>query len=134
MRNNCDCVALSPFNDLIEIEKLFKTMAQNNARPARAELKETENSIIATFELPGVDKNDIDLEIHDEFIEVKVEKKAEIKDEESYHQSYQQFYRAVPLPKNIDSANAIAEYKNGILKIVMPKKAIEIKSKRLEIK
>lgn len=42
-----------------------------------ADVKETENSVIASLEIPGVEKKDIDLNITENSIEVKIEKKAE---------------------------------------------------------
>jgi HSP20 family protein len=97
---------------------------------------ETENSVIATFELPGVEKQNIQLNVTEDTVEVKVEKKAEkeIKDKEtySYEMRSQSFYSALPLPAEVVAENADASYKNGILRVEIPKakkhtKNIEIK-------
>ena len=87
---------------------------------------DNENEIIAIFELPGVDKGDIVMNIDDESLEVKVETKneSENKDDSVYMRSssYSGFYRQMPLPKGIDSDKTNATFKNGVLEIRMPKK------------
>jgi HSP20 family protein len=98
-------------------------------RSPRCSLCETENSIQAAFELPGVDKKDIQLNVTDESIEVKVEKKQEKevkgKDSYSYQSAMQSFYRHIPLSKKVDSSKVKASYKDGVLKLDIPKKALD---------
>ncbi len=100
---------------------------------------ETEKKVIACIELPGVEKKDIQLDINEGAIEVKVETKVEKKKDKEgeyyYASSSQSFYRRMPIPKYVDSEKAEAEYKNGMLKIEIPKKSIkDNKPKRLNIK
>lgn len=106
-------------------------------RIPRVEVKESENALITSFELPGVDRNDIELNVTDEGIEVKVEKREEKevkgKDNYSYSTARQSFYRHIPLPRMVDASKAKAEYKNGMLMVEIPKTA-KSKVKRLEIK
>lgn len=104
-----------------------------------ADVKETDNSVLTTFEIPGADKKDIDLNITENIIEVKVEKKSEKEVKEKGSYSYEarasQFYRALPLPAAVEADKAEATYKDGILKVEIPKiKKIEAKKKRIEIK
>jgi HSP20 family protein len=102
-------------------------------------LKQTDKSVSASFELPGVDRKDIELNVTDDAIEVKVQKKAERETKKkgfySYESHSQHFYRRLPLPTGVDARKAQAEYKNGLLKVDVPKtkKLIESK-KRIEIK
>lgn len=100
-------------------------------------LQETEKHMIATFELPGVDKGDIELNVEKDHIEVKVEQKKEEKKDEkgvkSYYSSSMSFHKFMALPKEIDANSAKAKYENGILRVEMPK-VKEIKTgKRLQI-
>lgn len=104
-----------------------------------ADIKETENSVIASFEIPGADKNNIDLNVTENKIEVKVEKKAEREVKKKGFYSYEakahQFYRALPLPTEVIPDKAEATYKDGILKVEIPKvKKIEHKKKKIEVK
>ncbi len=106
-------------------------------RLPRCDLRETESSIIAAFELPGVDKKDIELNITDDSIEVKVEKKeekeTEKKDTYSYVRGERSFYRSIPLAQKVDASKAEAEYRDGMLRIEIPKKEQD-KKRKIEIK
>ena len=91
------------------------------------------------LELPGVDKKDIQLNVGEGFLEVKVDKKEESeksgKDSRQVVMRRNQFYRRLPLPENVDTGNVIAEFHNGLLKIDMAKKQIaHDKVKQIEIK
>lgn len=79
-----------------------------------ADMVETESSMIATFELPGVEKEDIQLNVLEGRIEVKVEKKAEKevegKENYAYEMRSHSFYSALPLPAEVTAENADASY------------------------
>jgi len=94
-------------------------------REPLSDLKETDKEILASIELPGIDKKDIQLQITENNLEVKVEKKQEAKIEKKGYiraeRSYKGFYRSISLPVKIIPEQAKASYKNGILEVVMPK-------------
>ena len=102
-------------------------------RMPRCDVQETEKSVIATVELPGVEKSDIQLNVSERNIEVKVEKKQEKevkkKGAYSYAAESKQFYRSIPLPTEVIASEADATYKNGILKVEIPKTKKEKKTK-----
>jgi len=102
------------------------------ARSPVCDMCETENSYVAGIELPGVEKGDIQLDVTDSGITVKVAQKDEKKDDDSYSLSSQSYYRQISLPKNADAENAKASYKNGILRVEVPKRELKAK-KRLQI-
>lgn len=101
-----------------------------------SDLVETESSVIATFELPGVEKEDIQLNVTEDSIVVKVEKNIEKEADEKEGYSYEirshSFYSALPLPAEVDADNSNASYKNGILKVEIPK--AKKQTKRIEVK
>lgn len=86
---------------------------------------ETENSVIATVELPGVDKKDIELNITEDSFEVQVSRKQENKVEKdgALHYGIQttSFYRKVPMPVEVAVDKAKATFNNGIVRIEVPK-------------
>ena len=94
-------------------------------RPAVTDLQETDESVIATIELPGMKKEDISLTLREHMLEVKAEKKEEEKEEKEVYKSYRSryagFYRKLPLPAPINADEAKATYKNGVLEVTMPK-------------
>lgn len=105
------------------------------AKQPETDLEETDKEIIATFDLPGVEKGDITLSVDKDSICVKAEKKLEKEEKKKgyLHQerSYSSFYRSFALPAEILADKVKAEYKNGVLTVKMPKKALEHKGKKL---
>lgn len=102
-------------------------------RSPLTDLEETEKEVIAKFEMPGVEKKDIQLNLTEDKIEVKVEKKQETKVEKkgSYKEerSYRGFYRAMSLPSNVIPEKAKAKYKDGVLEVSIPKTEAKKKNK-----
>jgi len=110
-------------------------------RPA-IELKQTDKEYKVKVQLPGVNKEDIHIDLNNDYMTVTAEIKEERnKDNEAekLHTSefrYGKYIRTVSFDNPIKSDESVAEYKNGILNIQMPKQKIEKveKTKRLEIK
>ncbi|HII29744.1 Hsp20/alpha crystallin family protein [Candidatus Woesearchaeota archaeon CG08_land_8_20_14_0_20_47_9] len=115
-----------------------KELATRDMRTPLVDVWENEKEVIATFELPGVDKKDIDVNITDESVEVKVEKRTEQKEEKKgvqrIERSYTGFYRRVPLPSHVKADEVKATYNNGVLELRMPKKESGSKVKKIEIR
>jgi HSP20 family protein len=101
------------------------------------DVSETKNDIVVKAEMPGMDPKDIDVSLSDSHLMIKGEKKHEKEEkEEDYHfveRSYGSFVRSVHLPKEVKHDKISASYKNGVLKIVLPKSE-EAKTKELKIK
>jgi len=113
-----------------------QTFSTHLARAA-ADLYETDKEVIAKFDLPGIDKKDIDIKLTEDRLSVRVEKKAEKeekgKDFYFMERSYAGFYRSLPLPPYIKATDAKAEYKDGVLTIRIPKDQEKLKSKEIKI-
>ncbi|MEK6936696.1 MAG: Hsp20/alpha crystallin family protein [Nanoarchaeota archaeon] len=109
-------------------DKMFNTeKTKQNFRNPLTDLREANNAFIATIEIPGVDKKDIQLNISENSLEVKVEKKSEMKiaDESNgfirSERFFSNFFRSMNLPSKIIPEKAKAFYKNGILEVMLPK-------------
>ncbi len=111
-----------------------KTLPAEYRQPS-IDVVETDREVIAKAEMPGLDKENIKINLTEDRLEISAEtKKEEEKKEKGY--VYREirsgsYYRAVALPSPVDPDNAQASYKNGVLEIKMPK--IEVKEKK-EIK
>lgn len=110
-------------------------------RKAWADFKENEEEFVLEIELPGVEKEDISLDVTETGIEIKAERKQEMKKEDkekgeySFSRSYAGFARYVDLPEESDLEKIDAEYNNGVLSIRVPKKEIKVKKgKEVEIR
>ena len=105
-------------------------------RRAFVDVQETDRDVIVTAELPGMDKEDIEVNITAERIEIKAEKKEEKTEEKegykTYGKRYHGFYRSVPLPSMVKADDAKATYRNGVLEVALPKKEIA-KSRNITI-
>ncbi len=101
------------------------------------DVAETKNDLIIKAEIPGMDPKDIDISLSDGILTIKGEKKQEREEkDEDYHlieRSYGSFVRSIQLPKGVQNDKINASYKNGILKVTLPKSE-EAKKKEIKIK
>ncbi|MGM5483542.1 MAG: Hsp20/alpha crystallin family protein [Nanobdellota archaeon] len=98
-------------------------------------IKEKENNIEVELEMPGISKENINLEVTDDYLEVKGKEKKERKEEKEYSSESTVFYRKIPINYDINPDEAKAEFKDGLLKVNIPVKNIENKKqKKIEIK
>lgn len=123
----------NPFEDLFnDFGKGF--FVRPLALPAEGELKmkidvaEDEKGYTVQADIPGVKKEDIQVDIDGDTISVRAEakrEKEEKKDEKVVYseRSYGMVSRSFSLPSEVDEKAAKAEYKDGVLKLVLPKKA-----------
>jgi len=100
---------------------------------------EDDKNVHVSVELPGVDAEDIELSLSDNVLTIKGEKKAENEHQDkSYHhieRTYGAFERVLALPAEVDESGAEAKFAKGVLKIALPKKALEErKAKRIEVR
>ncbi|MGM5485175.1 MAG: Hsp20/alpha crystallin family protein [Nanobdellota archaeon] len=99
---------------------------------------ETDNEVVSRIEMPGVNKDDIEINATDDSVEIKVEKKDEYEQEDKKSGTYRMerkcagFYRSIPMP-NADTSQAEASYKDGVLELRAPKKE-ESKKKQISVK
>ncbi|MFO7890594.1 MAG: Hsp20/alpha crystallin family protein [bacterium] len=101
-------------------------------------IKENDKQIEVSAELPGIDQKDADISIYNNVLTIQGEKKQEKEDKEGeyYHRecTYGSFHRDIALPDEVDEDKVKADFKNGILKIILPKKEeAQRKTKKIEI-
>jgi HSP20 family protein len=97
---------------------------------------ETEGEIVVKAELPGMERSDIALHLENNVLTLKGERRFEKETkEENYHRierSYGSFSRAFSIPAIVDEDKIRADYKDGVLKIALPKKD-QAKPKQIKI-
>ncbi len=90
------------------------------------DVKETDNSIVVTAELPGIESKDVMINVRDNVLTIKGEKRAEKREEkDNYHyveRSYGSFARQIALPSEVDSDKAEAKMDKGVLSLTLPKR------------
>jgi HSP20 family protein len=97
------------------------------AEPA-VEVAESDGDVVVKMEVPGVEKDQLNLTVSDDQLTVRGEtrKESEEKRKNYYRQEirYGAFHRTVPLPVEVDPGKAQAELKNGMLEVDLPKVAV----------
>ncbi len=101
-----------------------------------AEVYDDDNAVTVRLEAPGMKKGDFDIEVVGDFLVVRGEKRYEKQhDDGQFHVTecaYGVFERAIPLPAEVDPAQAKARYKRGVLRVVLPKTAAS-RRKRISV-
>jgi HSP20 family protein len=101
------------------------------------DMSETDSELVVKVEVPGMDSKDINLALSDGCLTISGEKKHEKEEgDENYHRTerhYGAFCRNIALPVDVDPDKVDATYKNGVLKITLPK-AESAATKKIEIK
>lgn len=132
-----DLIRWNPFGDLTrireDIRQLFPEsqsfflpgMPPGRAAGPSVDVRETENEVIVSAEIPGVDPDELDVTVNDNHIILSGEVKRSVEQEkEGYRmmeRRYGTFNRTIPLPVEVKPDEAWAEYKNGVLEIRMNK-------------
>ncbi|MEO1134582.1 MAG: Hsp20/alpha crystallin family protein [Cyanobacteria bacterium J06639_1] len=90
-----------------------------------AELDVKDDAIVLKLEVPGMDAEDIDIEVIDDVVTVRGERKTESETEENGMKrsefSYGKFERAIHLPSKVNGTDVEATYDSGILTLTLPK-------------
>lgn len=142
-----------PFRDLLSLQermnKLFEdSLVRSANKPGEisqstwtppVDILERDDDITLKAELPGVQLEEVDLQIKDDILTLKGERRFEKETKkENYHRverSYGIFSRSFTLPSSVDQAGIRAKLKDGILEVKLPKaRSVESKPIPIEIK
>lgn len=116
--------------------KSFTGLSSRTLMPSM-DLAETEKEIELTAELPGMEENDVQLNVVDNQLTIRGEKKNQREEKEKdYHlveRNYGSFVRTVDLPPGVDLDSIKAVMSKGVLKVTVPKPA-PAQAKKIEVK
>lgn len=105
----------------------------NLAQIPAAELTETDDALHLKLEVPGMEAKDLDVQVMVDRVAISGERKSETSSEDNGRTRsggaasfrtefrYGKFQRLIPLPVRIQNTNVAADYKDGILKLTLPK-------------
>jgi HSP20 family protein len=133
-----------------DINRLFDDFLQPSALPSLTDtavatalitpqinVSETDNEIRVSVELPGVDLDDLEVDVTDDMLVVRGEKRLERSNEdENYHfveRAYGSFQRTVQLPFAVDPDQVQASFDNGVLNIMIPKNEQQQRTHRIDV-
>jgi HSP20 family protein len=101
------------------------------------EVSERDGNLIVSADLPGINENDVHVEIDDNMLVIEGERKSEEeKNEGGIHRSersYGRFYRTIPLAEGVNPEQAQAEFKNGVLRVTVPMPQQKSKARNIPI-
>jgi HSP20 family protein len=101
------------------------------------DVKETDDKLIVTMEVPGLDDDDLDVRFTPQGLtirgEKREEKEAKRKGYELVERRYGSFVRSVPLPPGLDLERAEARVKRGVLTVTIPKAGTSAGMRRIPI-
>ena len=108
----------------------------------KVNIEETKDDVTLTFEIPGMEKDNIKVVVKDDILTVSGEKKVEKNDQDNKVDGEYfirreirsgEFERSFTLPDTVNKSSVNADYKNGILVVTLQKKE-EVKPKEIEVK
>ena len=112
-------------------------MVPERSTLGKCDIYEKDNKYHIEMDVPGFKKEDLKINLENNYLTIKAEKKNEVKDDSKKYirreRSYSKFERSIYLG-DADEDNISAEYKNGILTIVVPKMDEKKSKKYIEIK
>ena len=125
-----------PFPSLFGRDR-WLPIRQLSIRMPSLDVFEEKDSVVVKAELPGMKKEDVEVNLSGEHLTIKGEKKEdkEVKEDDYYRRerSYGSFLRTVALPCEVKSDEIKASFKDGVLEIRMPKTE-EAKKKSVAVK
>lgn len=120
---------LIPYSPMMDLEEM-------GFAPA-IDVYETKDSVVAEIPVPNLDPEKVDASIENDVLTIQghSEKKSEVDDESYYRKEvrYGSFHRSIALPVAVQGDKAEAEYKDGVLKVKVPK-APAAKHNKIKIK
>ena len=98
-----------------------------------ADIKETDDEVVVTADLPGMDKGDVEISVAEDLLEIRAERKTETeeKGEEFFRRerSFARFERSLKLPAAVKADDAKATLKDGVLTVHLPKVEVTTRKK-----
>lgn len=117
----------------------FTTDLQDIRSP-RINVRETDTTLEVEAELPGVDEEDIDVQLSDNLLTIRGEKRAESKEEKDgdyrlIERSYGSFARSIEVPFAVEADGVEATFRNGVLHLSLPKPPeAATRTRKIEVK
>ena len=112
------------------LQDTFNRLFEPSLRPwtPPVDIVETENEMLMKMDVPEVELKDIEIRLENDTLTIKGERKFEAEaDRKGYHRierSFGTFARSFTLPNTLDTEHVRADYRNGVLRVTLPKKEL----------
>jgi HSP20 family protein len=120
----------NPFAGFSALSRAFDWDNGSNGSPGSlaTDIHEDKDNYYATFEVPGVKKEDVKVELHDRLLTVAVTRKEKTGDAESSYSSS----RSISVPDSVKAEGILARMEDGLLTVTLPK-AEELKPRTISV-
>ena len=131
-------LARSPWSGLeSEIDRLFETALGSFSDPASStrfpvDLFEDKENTYVRAELPGVSREDINVEVVEDYLTISASRKADTTDKDQQNEQSFSFSRSVTIPDEVQTDKVSASYENGVLTVTLPKRE-EAKPRKVNV-
>ena len=136
-RKNDFLPAVDLFDRFFDDLNVYDLFGEDTKWVPAFDISETNKEYIVTAEMPGIDVKDVDIALTEGILSVKGEKRNETEDKgEDYHRierRYGSFHRSFRIPGRVESDKVDATYKDGILKLTLPK-VKDSETKKIDVK
>jgi HSP20 family protein len=119
-----------------EMEDTWSPFTYGSRLVPHTDMYEEKDNLVMKTELPGINKEDLDIPLEGDRLTIRAEKKEEVTEDATPHTNeryYGQYFRSVTLPFPVKEEGILATFENGVLELRLPK-AEEVKAKKIEIK
>lgn len=120
-----------PFAEINRLQDQFRRAADQAERPSFApavNIFEDKEGIHLTAEVPGMKPEDVHVDVENRVLTISGERKLEkAEQKDGYHRierSYGRFTRSFTLPDTVDGEKIVANIRDGVLTVVLPKRAV----------
>jgi HSP20 family protein len=129
-------MSVLPFETFRTFGPLFDKHWPTAAWTPPCDIYETDEKVVLKMELPDMRKEGVHVTFENGVLTVRGERKFEAADRESYHRierKYGEFIRIFTLPPFVDGSKVVAEFKEGMLTVTLPKNSAAI-PRQIEVK
>ena len=113
------------FDDFLSPSTLSGTPGREMAFSPPCDIEETDTHFLMTFDMPGISKKDVRIELRDNQLLVSGERQEQHRSEKNSRVNTERFHgtfvRSFTLPSNVDPEKVEAHYEDGVLRIAVPK-------------
>ncbi len=138
-------MAITPYRSSDPFDRLFDSLLGSSGgsrggglmRAPETDVVETEHEIRVMTEMPGLQRDNIEIDVENNVLTIRGEKQEERKegDQGKYHiaeRRYGTFARSFVLPRDVDAENIQAQFEDGVLTVTIPKSE-QARRRRIEV-
>jgi len=124
----------APPRELESLVARAPTLSQAAQWSPQIEVFEREGNLVVHADLPGVKREDVEVNVEDDVLTIRGQRRQEHRETEGGYRrterSYGTFFRQIPLPDGVDPSRVEAAYNDGVLEVVVPAPRSEAQRRR----